>query len=153
MSIATLCSASAIGVVASSSTAGPCRQSWTPKGPRRQAGRHATCRTVAVRAAPARQGRRQARAVAVAAAPPAVDELVLQPISKIEGHVKLPGSKSLSNRMLLLAALADGITTVENILVRRAGAGAATGLELSASLAGCLACWPGQPWQLGGSLQ
>lgn len=39
-----------------------------------------------------------------------------QPITKIEGHVRLPGSKSLSNRILLLAALSSGTTTVENIL-------------------------------------
>lgn len=44
------------------------------------------------------------------------DELVLEPISRIEGTVKLPGSKSLSNRILLTAALADGETKVENLL-------------------------------------
>ncbi len=37
-------------------------------------------------------------------------------IDRIEGHVKLPGSKSLSNRVLLLAALSEGTTVVENIL-------------------------------------
>lgn len=47
-----------------------------------------------------------------------MDQLVLQPISKIEGHVKLPGSKSLSNRILLLAALSKGTTVVKNLLVR-----------------------------------
>lgn len=46
-----------------------------------------------------------------------MEQLVLQPISKIEGHVKLPGSKSLSNRILLLAALSRGTTVVENLLV------------------------------------
>lgn len=46
-----------------------------------------------------------------------MDQLVLQPISKIEGHVKLPGSKSLSNRILLLAALSEGTTVVKNLLV------------------------------------
>lgn len=49
-----------------------------------------------------------------------VEELTIEPVSVIEGHVKLPGSKSLSNRILLLAALAEGTTTVENILVRGA---------------------------------
>ena len=44
------------------------------------------------------------------------DELTLQPISKIDGTVKLPGSKSLSNRILLTAALAEGETKVENLL-------------------------------------
>jgi hypothetical protein len=45
------------------------------------------------------------------------DQLVLQPIKRIEGTVKLPGSKSLSNRILLLAALAEGTTLVKNLLV------------------------------------
>eukprot|EP01024_Parvocaulis_polyphysoides_P011431 TRINITY_DN14000_c0_g1_i1.p1 TRINITY_DN14000_c0_g1~~TRINITY_DN14000_c0_g1_i1.p1 ORF type:complete len:493 (-),score=102.27 TRINITY_DN14000_c0_g1_i1:1033-2511(-) len=43
-------------------------------------------------------------------------QLTLDPISKIEGVVNLPGSKSLSNRVLLLAALADGETVVQNLL-------------------------------------
>eukprot|EP01024_Parvocaulis_polyphysoides_P026697 TRINITY_DN24284_c0_g1_i1.p2 TRINITY_DN24284_c0_g1~~TRINITY_DN24284_c0_g1_i1.p2 ORF type:complete len:148 (-),score=18.89 TRINITY_DN24284_c0_g1_i1:10-453(-) len=43
-------------------------------------------------------------------------KLTLDPINKIEGVVTLPGSKSLSNRVLLLAALADGQTVVENLL-------------------------------------
>ena len=47
----------------------------------------------------------------------AVEQLVLQPIKRIEGHVKLPGSKSLSNRILLLAALSEGTTQVQNLLV------------------------------------
>lgn len=34
-------------------------------------------------------------------------EIVLQPIKEISGTVKLPGSKSLSNRILLLAALSE----------------------------------------------
>ena len=68
--------------------------------------------------------RRGAAAVA-AAAPAAVESLTIQPVRVIEGHVKLPGSKSLSNRILLLAALAEGTTTVENILVSLAGAHAA----------------------------
>jgi hypothetical protein len=36
-----------------------------------------------------------------------VDELVLKPIRVIDGKIKLPGSKSLSNRILLLAALSE----------------------------------------------
>lgn len=35
----------------------------------------------------------------------------------MSGHVKLPGSKSLSNRILLLAALSEGTTLVRNLLV------------------------------------
>ena len=42
--------------------------------------------------------------------------LTLKPIEKIDGEINLPGSKSLSNRALLLAALAQGITTITNLL-------------------------------------
>eukprot|EP00587_Corethron_hystrix_P005809 CAMPEP_0113316226 /NCGR_PEP_ID=MMETSP0010_2-20120614/11576_1 /TAXON_ID=216773 ORGANISM="Corethron hystrix, Strain 308" /NCGR_SAMPLE_ID=MMETSP0010_2 /ASSEMBLY_ACC=CAM_ASM_000155 /LENGTH=444 /DNA_ID=CAMNT_0000172879 /DNA_START=1371 /DNA_END=2705 /DNA_ORIENTATION=- /assembly_acc=CAM_ASM_000155 len=42
--------------------------------------------------------------------------LTLSPIKSIDGTVTLPGSKSLSNRCLLLAALSDGTTRVENLL-------------------------------------
>lgn len=45
--------------------------------------------------------------VATAEKPSAVPEIVLQPIKEISGTVKLPGSKSLSNRILLLAALSE----------------------------------------------
>ncbi|GFY90334.1 RNA 3'-terminal phosphate cyclase/enolpyruvate transferase, alpha/beta [Actinidia rufa] len=43
-------------------------------------------------------------------------EIVLEPIREISGTVKLPGSKSLSNRILLLAALSEGTTVVDNLL-------------------------------------
>lgn len=43
--------------------------------------------------------------------------LTLQPISHISGHIVLPGSKSISNRALLLAALASGETTLSNLLL------------------------------------
>ncbi|RDV27308.1 3-phosphoshikimate 1-carboxyvinyltransferase [Alteromonas aestuariivivens] len=43
-------------------------------------------------------------------------QLTLQPVAKIEGEVNVPGSKSLSNRALLLAALAEGKTTLTNLL-------------------------------------
>ncbi|KAI7742057.1 hypothetical protein M8C21_030063 [Ambrosia artemisiifolia] len=52
----------------------------------------------------------------VAAATSAVPEIVLQPIKEISGTVNLPGSKSLSNRILLLAALSQGTTVVDNLL-------------------------------------
>ena len=42
--------------------------------------------------------------------------LTLKPIKKIEGEINLPGSKSLSNRALLLATLAEGTTTITNLL-------------------------------------
>ncbi|HEY9189845.1 MAG TPA: 3-phosphoshikimate 1-carboxyvinyltransferase [Sulfurovum sp.] len=45
-----------------------------------------------------------------------MNSLTLKPISKIEGEINLPGSKSLSNRALLLAALAEGTTTITNLL-------------------------------------
>jgi 3-phosphoshikimate 1-carboxyvinyltransferase len=45
-----------------------------------------------------------------------MEKLTLQPISKIAGTVNLPGSKSVSNRALLLAALAEGTTRLTNLL-------------------------------------
>ncbi|MFC4699323.1 3-phosphoshikimate 1-carboxyvinyltransferase [Glaciecola siphonariae] len=45
-----------------------------------------------------------------------MESLYLSPISKVEGEVRLPGSKSLSNRALLLAALAHGETQLNNLL-------------------------------------
>jgi len=42
--------------------------------------------------------------------------LDLEPIARAAGTVKMPGSKSISNRVLLLAALAHGETRVENLL-------------------------------------
>jgi 3-phosphoshikimate 1-carboxyvinyltransferase len=45
-----------------------------------------------------------------------MNQLTLQPIQKVEGEVNLPGSKSLSNRALLLASLAKGTTKITNLL-------------------------------------
>ncbi|HZA25219.1 MAG TPA: 3-phosphoshikimate 1-carboxyvinyltransferase [Dehalococcoidia bacterium] len=45
-----------------------------------------------------------------------MSQLILKPIRRIEGQVQLPGSKSLSNRILLLSALARGTTQVRNLL-------------------------------------
>jgi len=45
-----------------------------------------------------------------------MDSLTLSPIATVNGTVNLPGSKSLSNRALLLAALAQGETTIYNLL-------------------------------------
>lgn len=42
--------------------------------------------------------------------------LTLQPIKSLSGEVRLPGSKSISNRALLLAALAQGDTRILNLL-------------------------------------
>lgn len=40
----------------------------------------------------------------------------MTPIKSLDGTVTLPGSKSLSNRCLLLAALSEGSTKVDNLL-------------------------------------
>ncbi|WP_318455480.1 3-phosphoshikimate 1-carboxyvinyltransferase [Photobacterium leiognathi] len=45
-----------------------------------------------------------------------MESITLQPIAKINGEVNLPGSKSVSNRALLLAALAKGTTRLTNLL-------------------------------------
>ena len=45
--------------------------------------------------------------------PPHLD---LQPIARVAGTVRLPGSKSISNRTLLLAALASGSTEIIDLL-------------------------------------
>jgi 3-phosphoshikimate 1-carboxyvinyltransferase len=42
--------------------------------------------------------------------------LDLQPAMHVKGVVRLPGSKSISNRTLLLAALAQGITSIKDLL-------------------------------------
>jgi 3-phosphoshikimate 1-carboxyvinyltransferase len=45
-----------------------------------------------------------------------MESLTLQPIQKVSGEVNLPGSKSVSNRALLLAALSSGKTRLTNLL-------------------------------------
>ena len=45
-----------------------------------------------------------------------MNSLRLEPISRVAGEVNLPGSKSVSNRALLLAALARGTTRLTNLL-------------------------------------
>ncbi|MDQ2820670.1 MAG: 3-phosphoshikimate 1-carboxyvinyltransferase [Pseudomonadota bacterium] len=42
--------------------------------------------------------------------------LDLAPVMRVEGTVRLPGSKSISNRTLLLAALSGGSTTIHGLL-------------------------------------
>ena len=46
-----------------------------------------------------------------------MEYLDLAPLRRVSGTVRLPGSKSISNRILLLAALADGETTIRDLLV------------------------------------
>jgi len=45
-----------------------------------------------------------------------LESLTLQPVAHINGTINLPGSKSVSNRALLLAALATGTTRLTNLL-------------------------------------
>ena len=45
-----------------------------------------------------------------------MDYLDLAPVDRMAGTVRLPGSKSISNRTLLLAALARGTTEVAGLL-------------------------------------
>ncbi len=68
-----------------------------------------------------------------------MSQLDLKAVRRAEGDVTLPGSKSLSNRALLLAALARGTTLVRNLLVsddvlhmRRALTRLGVDLEISA---------------------
>lgn len=43
-------------------------------------------------------------------------QLTLQPVTRAQGRVALPGSKSISNRVLLIAALTDGMTDIDGLL-------------------------------------
>ncbi|MBJ7537744.1 3-phosphoshikimate 1-carboxyvinyltransferase [Marinomonas transparens] len=45
-----------------------------------------------------------------------MNSITLGPLSKAQGEIQIPGSKSLSNRILLLATLAKGTTKITNLL-------------------------------------
>jgi 3-phosphoshikimate 1-carboxyvinyltransferase len=45
-----------------------------------------------------------------------MDHLDLPPLRQAAGSIRLPGSKSISNRVLLLAALAQGTTAIRDVL-------------------------------------
>ncbi|WOT06816.1 3-phosphoshikimate 1-carboxyvinyltransferase [Shewanella youngdeokensis] len=45
-----------------------------------------------------------------------MNQLRIEPIDKVSGTINIPGSKSISNRALLLATLAEGTTTLTNLL-------------------------------------
>lgn len=45
-----------------------------------------------------------------------MEQLLLNPVTKAAGNIQLPGSKSISNRTLLLAALSDGVTEIRDLL-------------------------------------
>ncbi len=59
---------------------------------------------------------RTPRAVAYSMSQVAVDSLKLNRLPEVGGIVVLPGSKSITNRALLLAALAKGTSTLHNLL-------------------------------------
>jgi 3-phosphoshikimate 1-carboxyvinyltransferase len=65
-----------------------------------------------------------------------VDVLNLGPLAPLRGEIRLPGSKSLSNRYLLLSALAEGTTRLSGLLESEdteamLGALAATGVAVA----------------------
>src|ERR1700733_14162007 len=86
----------------SSSSCNPC----CPTRTRRRS--NACCATRATRVT---SGSRPALAI-----PARPDFLDLAPVARATGTVRLPGSKSVSNRALLLAALAEGETELEGVL-------------------------------------
>jgi 3-phosphoshikimate 1-carboxyvinyltransferase len=45
-----------------------------------------------------------------------MEQLTLPAASNAQGHITLPGSKSISNRTLLLAALSNGVTEIRDLL-------------------------------------
>jgi 3-phosphoshikimate 1-carboxyvinyltransferase len=45
-----------------------------------------------------------------------LEQLSLKPAALVSGNIQLPGSKSISNRTLLLAALANGTTEIKGLL-------------------------------------
>ena len=45
-----------------------------------------------------------------------MDSIELKPLGRASGSVRLPGSKSISNRVLLLAALSQGETEIGGLL-------------------------------------
>ena len=65
--------------------------------------------------------------------------LDLAPIRRLSGTIRLPGSKSISNRVLLLAALAQGDTVVRDVL-----AADDTGYMLAALAELGVSCIPGE---------
>ena len=46
-----------------------------------------------------------------------MEQLTLPAAHQVQGSITLPGSKSISNRTLLLAALCDGVTVIRDLLV------------------------------------
>ncbi|MEW6164969.1 MAG: bifunctional 3-phosphoshikimate 1-carboxyvinyltransferase/cytidylate kinase [Pseudomonadota bacterium] len=88
-----------------------------------------------------------------------MEYLDLPPLRRAAGTVRLPGSKSISNRMLLLAALAEGETEIRDLLdsddtrvmlaaLAKVGVGV-TALDNNAyRVAGCAGVFPGKAAEL-----
>jgi len=81
--------------------------------------------------------------------------LDLPPLFRAAGTVKLPGSKSISNRMLLLAALSGGETEIRDLLdsddtrvmlaaLRKVGVGITALGDNAYRVAGCAGAFPGK---------
>ncbi|MBA3034469.1 MAG: bifunctional 3-phosphoshikimate 1-carboxyvinyltransferase/cytidylate kinase [Gammaproteobacteria bacterium] len=88
-----------------------------------------------------------------------MDHFDLPALTRASGTIRLPGSKSISNRMLLLAALADGETEIRDLLdsddtkvmlaaLRKVGVGvtasAATPGKNAYRITGCAGVFPGK---------
>lgn len=89
-----------------------------------------------------------------------MNALTLPPLRCINGEVTLPGSKSLSNRVLLLAAVASGETRIRNLLdsddVRHmltALGKLGIALNLSADKTECTVTGRGGPLEVNGALE
>ena len=83
-----------------------------------------------------------------------MDQLVLKPIRLVEGVVTLPGSKSLSNRVLLLSALTEGTTRIRNLLgsddtmyMIEAVQALGIAIDMSDDRTGCVVSSPGGPFR------
>ena len=87
-----------------------------------------------------------------------MNQLTLQPVRRVDGEINLPGSKSMSNRALLLAALASGVTEVRNLLesddtrhMRRALETLGAGVAVSDGGSRCEVTGVGGPFPAGGA--
>ena len=75
-----------------------------------------------------------------------MESLTLSPIAKIDGEINLPGSKSVSNRALLLAALPFGasLSLLRGVAYGRMNAGRialSANVEMAVRLGGALVAW------------
>lgn len=89
-----------------------------------------------------------------------MESLTLQPITSVNGEVTLPGSKSISNRILLLSALAKGTTHITNLLdsddirhMLNALKSLGIQYELNDDKTVCTLVGNGEPFTVGGDLE